>query len=121
MSSGRDGDAVYFWARSDGHPGRLHRPPSEEQPEDFWTYCDSINSGLCRHGFLIAAKFELFHAQESEERCNLFEVYSQMCSIRFMNQDHEEYTASRFFLPFESEVDVELFCMETRSLLSFSG
>ncbi|XP_024359045.1 uncharacterized protein [Physcomitrium patens] len=51
ISTGRDGDAVYFWARTDGHAGTWHRDSSVEHPEDFWGYCDSVNSGRCREAY----------------------------------------------------------------------
>jgi len=50
VNNGKDGDAVYFWARHDDHTGSSHRNSPVEQPEDFWTYCDSINAGKCRYG-----------------------------------------------------------------------
>lgn len=58
ISTGRDGDAVYFWARTDGHAGTWHRDSSVEHPEDFWGYCDSVNSGRCRHGPFTSAMNE---------------------------------------------------------------
>ena len=76
VSNGRDGDAVYFWARSNGHAGTLHRNSRVEQPKDFWAYCDSMNSGQCRYAFLIAASWNFIHAQEFEERRVLFEAHS---------------------------------------------
>lgn len=49
VNSKRDGDAVYFWARTDGYAGTSPRNSAAEQPEDFWAYCDSMNAGKCRH------------------------------------------------------------------------
>ena len=64
--NGRHGGAVYFWARSDGRAGTLHRDCPVAQPEDFWAYCDSINSGQCRYAFLIATSWYFCRAREFE-------------------------------------------------------
>lgn len=45
---GADGDALYFWARTDGHIGKSSPGSPMKQPEDFWANCDSINAGRCR-------------------------------------------------------------------------
>ncbi|XP_073396654.1 uncharacterized protein [Physcomitrium patens] len=48
VSTGRDGDAVYFWARTDGNAGTSGEGSFVEPAVNFWTYCDSVNSGQCR-------------------------------------------------------------------------
>ncbi|KAF8379630.1 hypothetical protein HHK36_029072 [Tetracentron sinense] len=38
----RHGDALYFWARMD-------EDPRNPQKQDFWSFCDAVNAGNCRH------------------------------------------------------------------------
>ncbi|KAK9068327.1 hypothetical protein SSX86_012438 [Deinandra increscens subsp. villosa] len=45
----KHGDAVYFWVRMD-------KDPRNPTPQDFWSFCDSINAGNCKSAFSKAFK-----------------------------------------------------------------
>uniref|UniRef100_A0A2P2JAP5 Glycosyl transferase family 1 domain-containing protein n=1 Tax=Rhizophora mucronata TaxID=61149 RepID=A0A2P2JAP5_RHIMU len=45
----RHGDTLYFWARMD-------MDPRNHNQQDFWSFCDAINTGNCRMAFYQALK-----------------------------------------------------------------
>lgn len=64
VSTGRDGDAVYFWARTDGNAGTSGEGSFVEPAVNFWTYCDSVNSGQCRYGSFHCSPRKCSHAKK---------------------------------------------------------
>lgn len=56
VSTGKHGNAVYFWARMDKDVIHGSSKRSALQQEDFWSFCDATNAGNCRVVFSDAFK-----------------------------------------------------------------
>lgn len=61
VRTGRDGDALYFWAQIDRQAGNASRGSPMQPSRDFWTDCDSSNNGQCRYLDLINNLLYWFH------------------------------------------------------------
>lgn len=44
VQTGRDGDALYFWAYND-----ISNVGGDVKHNDFWAMCDLLNNGNCRY------------------------------------------------------------------------
>lgn len=44
VQTGRDGDALYFWAYND-----ISNVGGDVKQNDFWATCDLLNNGNCRY------------------------------------------------------------------------
>lgn len=44
VQTGRDGDALYFWAYND-----ISNVGGDVKQNDFWAMCDLLNNGNCRY------------------------------------------------------------------------